>query len=82
MMKPLDEDRLDAESIVRIFLQLYPLLAAHFGHRGHASPAALAELYEAALDDELYGDKTFVASIPSIIINPKVKRVILESEDE
>ena len=82
MFKRIDEERLDAESAIRLFLQLYPLFAAHFASKTRTSARTLAEIYARALDDEFYGDKVFVSSIKAILENPQVKKAILESEDE
>lgn len=85
MIDPPDQERLEDEQVIRIFLKLYSILAAHFEakHTGGLfglgdGPIDLAHKYDEAARDELQGDADFVAALPSVTINPLVKESIAE----
>jgi len=93
MLEPVNQERMEAEGAINLFLRLFPLLAAHFqlnddlvndvtgldlGFLRQATVRRLAEDYEEALEDEKQGDKGFVEALPSVVLNPAIKRPILD----
>jgi len=93
MFKPPDQDKMSSEEEIRLFLRLFPILAAHFELKDSVLPLPpgigrfidqaknLAEDYEEILDDEAYGTKSFVKDLPSVIHMPKIKKALLEEDD-
>lgn len=85
-----DQERMEAENEIRLFLRLFPLFAAHFELKTGVDPLSLfrdmhyilAERYERAHREERQGDKDFVASLPSVPEVPDIKRPILESDED
>ena len=91
MIEKPNEERATSEAEIRLFLRLFPLLAAHFEIKGEVAgliglfrnPAlVLAERYEQAAIEEKQGDKGFVEGLPSILANPEIKRPIVEDESD
>ena len=89
MIKKLDEERLSAENEIRLFLRLFPILAAHFQLRADVdvggmfrdAARVLAERYENVVEEEKQGDKAFVHALLSVLEMPLVKKPILDPDE-